>query len=144
MWQEALWVTMKRDNIDHKLVCMIMTLYSDTVNAVLINNTLGEWFKATVGVRQGCLLSPYLFNMFLEQIMIKTLERFQGTISINGEVVSKLRFADDIDLQAGSEEELIVLTNNLNKTSHRFGMELNADKCKIMIMITGSKDDRHT
>ena len=57
---------MKRHNIDHKLVGMIMALYSDTENAVLINNTLGEWFKATVGVRQGCLLSPYLFNIFLE------------------------------------------------------------------------------
>ena len=68
--------------------------------------------------------------------MRETLDRFQGTVSINGEVVSKLRFADDIDLLAGSEEELIVLT------SHKFGMELNADKCKNMI--TGSKDDSHT
>ena len=55
--------------------------------------------------------------------MRETLDRFQGTVSINGEVVSKLRFADDIDLLAGSEEELIVLTDNLNKTSHKFGME---------------------
>ena len=132
---------MKRHNIDHKLVDMIMALYNDTENAVLINNTLGEWFTATVGVRQGCLLSPYLFNIFLEQIMIDTLETFQGAVSINGETVSNLRFADDIDLLAGSEEELIVLTSSLNKTSLKFGMELNADKCKIMI--TGGKDERH-
>ena len=141
VWQEALWATMKRHNIDHKLVYMIMALYNDTENAVLINNTLGEWFTATVGVRQGCLLSPYLFNIFLEQIMIDTLETFQGTVSINGETVSNLRFADDIDLLAGSEEELIVLTSSLHKTSLKFGMELNADKCKIMI--TGGKDERH-
>ena len=50
VWQEALWATMKRHNIDHKLVDMIMALYNDTENAVLINNTLGEWFTATVGV----------------------------------------------------------------------------------------------
>ena len=142
VWQEALWVTMKSHNIDHKLVDMIMALYSDTESAVLINDTLGEWLKATVFVRQGCLRSPYLFNICLEQIMIETLRRFQGAIGINGEVASNLQFADDIDLLAGSEEELIVLTDNLNNTSHKFGMELNADKCKIMI--TDSEDDSHT
>ena len=73
--------------------------------------------------------------------MIETLDRFQGTVNINGEVVSNFRFADDIDVLASSEEELIALTDNLNKTAHKFGMELNADKCKIMT--TGSKDDSH-
>ena len=47
----ALWATMKGHDINHKLVDMIMAVYNDTENAVLINNTLGEWFKATVGLR---------------------------------------------------------------------------------------------
>ena len=96
---------MESHNIDHKLVDMIMALYNVTENAVLINNTLGEWFRVTVGVRQGCLLSPYLFNIFLEQITIETLDNFQSTVNINGEIASNLRFADETVLIAGSEEK---------------------------------------
>ena len=65
----------------------------------------GNWSVRSPG--QGCLLSHYLFNIFLQQIIIDTLERFQGTVSISDQIVSKLRFADDINLLAGSEEELI-------------------------------------
>ena len=44
-------------------------LYEKATSAVLINGTLGDWFRTTIGVRQGCILSPTLFNIFLEEIM---------------------------------------------------------------------------
>ena len=59
-----------------------------------------------VGVQQGCLLSPTLFNIFLERIMTDTLEDHEGTVSIRGRIVTNLRFADDIDGLADEEEEL--------------------------------------
>ena len=57
---------------------------------------VGEWFRTTVGVRQGCILSPTLFNVFLERIMTDALEDHQGTVSIGG-IITNLRFADDDD-----------------------------------------------
>ena len=57
---------------------------------------IGDWFRTTVGVRQGCLLSPTLFNIFLERIMTDALEDHEGTVSIGGRTVTNLRFADDI------------------------------------------------
>ena len=57
---------------------------------------VGEWFRTTVGVRQGCILSPTLFNVFLERIMTDALEDHQGTVSIGG-IITNLRFAADDD-----------------------------------------------
>ena len=76
---------MKKHNIDHKLVDMIMALYNDRRSAEQVDNTLTDWFKSTGGVRQGCLLSLYLFDIFFEQIMTEALEGLQKTVVlING------------------------------------------------------------
>ena len=71
-----------------------------------MNGTLGEWFRTTTGVRQGCLLSPTLFNIFLERIMTDTLEDPVRTVSIGGRTIANLLFADDINGLAGDEQEL--------------------------------------
>ena len=66
------------------------------MQSVLMVAYVGDWFRTTVGVRQGCILSPTLFNVFLERIMTDALEDHQGTVSIGG-IITNLRFADDDD-----------------------------------------------
>ena len=132
VWHEALWATMKKINIGKRLISTIQQLYANATSAVLAHNVTGEWFHTTVGVRQGCLLSPSLFNIFLERIMIDALEEHEGTISIGGRTITNLRFADDIDGLAGNEEELKSLVNCLDNTSTRYGMEISAEKTKVM------------
>ena len=137
VWHDALWATMKRYNMGQKLIETIKQLYAKATSAVLFNGKVGEFFRTTVGVRQGCLLSPTMFNTFLEMIMTEALEHHNGSVSIGGRTITNLRFADDIDGLAGTEEELISLANRLEETSTRYSMEINPEKTKIM---TNNKD----
>ena len=72
----------------------------------LVQSSLGGWFRTTVGDRQECLLSPTVFNIFLERIMTDASEDHEGTVSIGGRTITNLRFADDIDGLAGEKEQL--------------------------------------
>ena len=83
-------------------------------------------------IQQGCLLSPTLFNIFLERIMTDALEDHEGTVSIGGRTITNLRFADDIDSLAGEEEELANLVEHLDKASTAYVMEVSAKKTKLM------------
>ena len=87
--------------------------------------TTGEWFHTSVGVRQGCLLSPI-------DPLQHALENFNCTISIGGRAITNLRFADDIDGITGEEDELTELVHNLDTAAAKFGMEISAEKTKIM------------
>ena len=69
VWHAALRETMKKYNISTNLFQVIKNLYNKATSAVLFNGSIGDWFRTTIGVRQGCLLSPTLFNIFLERIM---------------------------------------------------------------------------
>ena len=70
----ALWANMKKYNISTNLIQVIKNLYDKDSSAVLFNSSIGDWFRTTVGVRQERLLSPTLFNIFLERIMTDALE----------------------------------------------------------------------
>ncbi|WP_419588256.1 RNA-directed DNA polymerase, partial [Thiolapillus sp.] len=132
IWHAALWATMKKYNISTNLIQVIKNLYNKTTSAVLFNGSIGDWFRTTVGVRQGCLLSPTLFNMFLERIMTDALEDHEGTVSIRGRTITNLRFADDIDGLEGKEEEMANLVERLDKASTAYGTEISAEKTKLM------------
>ena len=93
---------------------------------------MGDWFPTTVGVRQGCVLSTTLFNIFLDRIMGDALKDHEGTVSIGGRTITNLYFVDDIDGLAGEEEELAKLVERLDKASTAYGMEISADKTKLM------------
>ena len=88
---------MKKYNISTNLVRVIKNLYDKATSAVLCNNSIGDWFRTTTGVRQGYLLSPTLFKLFVERVMTDALENYKGIVSIRGRTITNLRFADDID-----------------------------------------------
>ena len=132
VWHAALWAIMKKYNISTNLIQIIKDLYDKATSAVLFNSSIGDWFKITVGVRQGCLLSPTLLNIFLERIMTDASEDHEGTVSIRGRTITNLRFADDSDGLAGEEEELANLVERLDKASTAYGMEISAEKTKLM------------
>ena len=81
-------------------------LYDKATSAILFNSSIGDWFRKTAGIRQGCLLSPTLFNILLERIITDALKNHEGTVSTGGRAITNLHFADDIGGLAGEEEEL--------------------------------------
>ena len=107
-------------------------LYDKATGAVQMNGSIGEWFRTTVGVRQGCLLLPTLFNIFLERIVSDALEEHGGKVSIGDRINNNLRFVDDIDALAEEEQELEALVESLDKTCTRYKMEISAEKTKLM------------
>ena len=84
----------KKYNISTNLIQVIKNLCNKATSAVLVNSSIGDWFRTTVGVQQGCLLSPNIFNIFLERIMTDALEDHEGTVSVGGKTITNLRFAD--------------------------------------------------
>ena len=112
------------EEIQHQ--CQHQNLYDKAQSAVLFNGSTGEWFRTRVGVRQGCLLSPTLFNIFPERIMCEVLDDHEGSVSIGGQLITNFRFADDIVVNA---EEAGVLTDRLDRTTTRYKMEIGPDKC---------------
>ena len=126
---------MRTYNISVNLVRTIEQLYDKATRAVQMNGSIGEWFRTTVGVRQGCLLSPTLFNIFLERIMSDALKEHDGKVSICGRNITNLRFADDTDVTdvlAEEEQELEALVESLDKTCTRYKIEISAEKTKLM------------
>ena len=129
---EALWATMRKYNINASIIRAIENLYDKAQSAVLFNGSTREWFRTTVGVRQGYLLSPTLSNIFQERIMCEALDDHEGSVSIGGRLITNFRFADDIVVNAEEEEEAGVLIDRLDRTTTRYKMEIGPDKTKVM------------
>ena len=89
VWHAALWATTLSESYN---TC------NKATSTVLYNGVIGDWFRTTTGERQGCLLSPILspilFNIFLERIMTDALADHEGTVGIGGRPITDLRFAD--------------------------------------------------
>ena len=95
-----------------------------------------DCFQIGKGVRQGCILSPYLFNLHAEYIMRNAgLEEAQAGIKIAGKNINNLRYADDTTLMAESEEELKSLLMKVKEESEKAGLKLNIQKTKIMASV---------
>ena len=127
-----LWNNMRSLGIPEHLIILIKNLYTGQEATVRTEFGNTEWFNIGKGVRQGCILSPYLFNIYSETIMRNAgLEDMPG-ISIGGRPLNNLRYADDTTLIANSKEDLEALIQQVKITSEAAGLMLNVKKTKIM------------
>ena len=131
---ESMWRVLREMGVPEHLVLMIKSLYEQSSATISINNVTSEAFKAQKGVRQGCILSPDLFNLYGEYIMRKALENWEGGIAIGGKKFTNLRYADDTTLIARSTPEMNALLQRVEIESKLLGLEINRAKTKIMII----------
>lgn len=116
------------------LISLIRNLYEASSMKVRIDNRESPAFTTSKGVRQGCILSPDLFNIYGEYVMRKVLKNWHGGISVARKKISNLRYADDTTLIAASEDEMLELIWRLEHESELFGLRINNSKTKIMII----------
>ena len=116
---------------DH-LTCLLRNLYAGQEAIVRTGQETTDWFQIGKGVRQGCILSPCLFNLYAEYIMRNSgLEETQAGIKIAGRNINNLRDADDTTLMAQSKE-LKSLLMKVKEESEKVGLKLHIQKMKIM------------
>ena len=133
MDHNKLWKILKEMGIPDHLSCLLRDLYSGKDAIVRTRHGTTDWFQIGKGVRQGCILSPGLFNLYAEYIMRNArLEEAQAGIKIAGRNINNLRYADDTTFMAESEEELKRLLMKVKKESEKVGLKLNIQKTKIM------------
>ena len=105
MDHNKLWKILKEMGIPDHLTCLLRNLYAGQEATVGTGHGTPDWIQVGKGVRQGCILSPCLFNFYAEYIMRNAeLEEAQARIKIAGRNITNLRYADDTTLMAESEE----------------------------------------
>ena len=126
-------------------MCLLRNLYAGQEATVKTGHGTMEWFQT--GGRQGCILSPCLFNLYVEYIMLNArLDEAQAGIKTAGRNLNNLRYADDTTFMAESEEELKSLLMKVKEESEKVGLKLNIQKTKSMASgpITSRQKDGET
>ena len=117
---------------DH-LTCLLRNLYAAQATTVRTGHGTTDCFQTGKGVRQGCILSHFLFNFYAEYIMRNSgLGETQAGIKVARRNINNLRYADETTLTAEIEEELKSLLMKVKEESEKVGLKLNTQKTKIM------------
>ena len=106
--------------ISHHLTCLLRNLYAGQEATVRTGHGTTDWFQIGKGVRQGCILSPCLFNLYAEYIMRNAgLDEAQARIKIAGRNINNCRYANEITLMTESKEELKSLLMKVKEESEK-------------------------
>ena len=127
-----MWKILKEMGIPDHVTCLLRNLYAGQEAPVRTGHGTTDWFQIGKGVRQDCILSPCLFNLYAEYIMRNAgLHETQAGIKIAGRNINNLRYADDTTLMAESEEELKSYLMIVEEETEKAGLKLNIQKTKI-------------
>ena len=155
--RSALMAVLKSYGVPWQLVDIIQGLYSGTWCQVRTTDGMSEAFEVRSGVRQGCVLSPLLFNGFMDRILREMTETLGGGLHIDYAIggglflsyrdktsasscVQDLLYADDVTLIAETRRELQHMITTLDKACDRWGMRINGEKTKILTV--GTTEDQ--
>ena len=130
------WVLMlkilKKIGVDWRDRRLIMNLYRNQKAVVRIQHEFSDEGELGRGVRQGCCMSPLLFNIYAEAMMEEAMEGIEEGVKIGGKLLKDVRFADDQGMIASREAGLQKIMDSLNATALRYGMKINIKKTKVM------------
>ena len=129
----SLWEIMRQYGIPSKLINIVKLMYTDSMCAVLDDGEETEWFKVKTGVKQGCVMSGFLFLLVIDWVMRETTRN--NNTGIRWQMMSKLEdldFADDIALLSSTHSQMQSKTNSMSELAKRVGLKINEKKTKIL------------
>ena len=125
---------LKEMGIPDHLIYLLRNLYTGQEATVRTEHGTTDWFQIRKGLHQGYKLSPCLFHLYAEYIMLNAkLDEAQAGIKIARRNINNFRYADDTTLMAESKEELKSLLMKVKEESETVGLKLNIQKMKIMV-----------
>jgi hypothetical protein len=135
VFRKGLWNCLQRYGVPPKYIQLLKALYNNSESRVRVYNKLSRPFSTQSGVRQGCPISPFLFNYVIDDIMIQALkDSVNSGIELNpGPKLTDVEYADDIALLGKSEEEMQQFLLTLTTAAERYGMRFAPAKCKVLL-----------
>ena len=106
VWRDGLWKALWDQGVNGKMWRVLRSYYAKVQSCAIVNGELTEWFDLHVGVRQGCVLSPILFDIFMDGMAREIKVRGLGVDVDGGERLACLLYADDLVLIAETKEDL--------------------------------------
>ena len=132
-----LWKILQETGIPDNLTCLLRNLYAGQETTVRTGHGPIGWFQIGKGVRQGCVLSPCLFNLYAEYITRNPgLEEAQAGIKIAGRNINNFRYSGDTTLMAETEEEPKSLLMKVKEESEKVGLKLNIQKIRSRHLVS--------
>ena len=140
----VLWAKLLKYGIEGKFVNIIKSMYEQVKSCVRGKTGLTDLFQYKRGVRQGCLLSPILFALFLNDLQDNLFEGGSKGINLWDITICALLYADDLVLIAETEYDLKLQMDILGNYAHKYKMEINSKKTKVMIFNERNKTKSET
>ncbi|BHF80453.1 hypothetical protein SprV_0702358100 [Sparganum proliferum] len=128
---ESKWRIMALDGVPAKIIAMMEAYYRSATARVLVRNNPSQPFRIWSGVRQGCILSPILFNYAIDWILGRALRDSDGVEFTPGHRLTDLDYADDIALLASSFGDLQSMVSRVNEVAKSVGLSINAGKTNL-------------
>ena len=138
VWRTGLFYKLLKKNMSTNFIKLIKNMYEKTSNSLKTKNGFGRPFCTHRGVQQGCILSPKLFNIFINDIP-SIFDEECKPLSLRGETLSCLMYADDLVMLSESPEGLQKCLDKLKEYTIEWGLEINEKKTKVLIFQRSGK-----
>jgi hypothetical protein len=141
VWRNGLWKRLWDEGIRGKMWRVVRGMYTTVESAVLVGEEKTEWFELHTGVRQGCVMSPVLFSLFINGLAREVKEKGMG-VKMGERRVTLLLYADDIVLLSETPADLQRMMDVVSEYSRKWRFSINPKKGKSEVLIFGRKS-RH-
>ena len=138
--RHGMWQMLRVYGVGGKLLKAVQSFYVYSRACVLVGNDVSEWFPVNVGLRQGCVMSPWLFNIYMDgvvrEVNVRVLVKGLELLSADGGrfEINRLLFADDTALVADSEDKLCRLVSEFGRVCERRKFRVNVGKVKFEVL----------
>ena len=132
VWREGMWQIAKYYGVPTRIVELLRSWYEGIISCVRLDGDDGDWFPIRTGLRQGCVMSPSLFNVYMDAMMRKVTEGTAGGVMVGRERVVDLDFADDVALLADSWLVMVAMVMKMEEVTQSFGINISARKSELL------------